>query len=285
MTMSRLIVCRKCILKGLEGMPNCQRIGYRQANFHITRGSFKPRTICEDGPAFTTRLALPIDYDNVADFMTDIYYKGEPTVRNIGCAPVTAPPVWRENMYDQVKMGLSIVAENRDHCLIGAALNTVVYPWEAAAIEQCAKCVDSGPIKEVLHFFGYIAYQPRIFERFCVSRMFEVTSLAVDEDYRSMGVAKRLITESWYLARDCDYKLFHMCCTNRHCMQICSNFGWQEVWNIPFDQYVRNGEVIFKNVQEPNNICRVFIDWLKDCKTYCQPSKKCTKILPPPPQQ
>ncbi|XP_076644946.1 arylalkylamine N-acetyltransferase 1 [Halictus rubicundus] len=234
------------------------------------------------GPAFTTRLALPPDYDNVADFMCDAFYKDEASIRSMGNTPAIATPLWRHIMHEQVEAGLSIIAENREHCVIGAALNTVVYPSDPLKLAKYAEQSDSPAIKEVLHFYSYVSGQPNVYERFCVPRMFELTSIAVSRDHRGLGIARRLVVESWHLARDCDYAVFHTACTSSAMIHLCSSYGMQEVWNIPFDQYVRNGELVFKNIQEPENICRVFIDFLRECRTYCKTSKKCTKLLPPP---
>ncbi|XP_076295180.1 arylalkylamine N-acetyltransferase 1 [Lasioglossum baleicum] len=282
MTMSILILFRRwSILKGLKATPNCQRIGNRQANFHLTRPSFKLQTKCEEGPFFTTRLALPPDYENVTDFMCDAFYHGEPSIQSICNVPAIAPPSWREIMYDQVKAGLSIIAETRDRCVIGASLNTVVYPSDPIILRGLAEKMESPALKEVMYFYSYIAGQPNIYERFCIPRVFEVTSLAVSKEYRGRGVGRRLFFESWYLARDCDYAVIHVACTNRAMIKVCDGFQMQEVWNIPFDQYVRNGEVILKNITEPHTICKVYIDFLRECKTYCKTSKKCP-ITPPP---
>ncbi|XP_031836784.2 arylalkylamine N-acetyltransferase 1 [Nomia melanderi] len=226
----------------------------------------KPVVLIYDDSVYITRLALPSDYENVADFMSDVYYRGEPAILNIGTASATAPKCWRRMMYDQVKYGLSIIAEDRDRYLIGASLNTVIYPSEPEKILEYTKTCESPAMKQILHFFSYVVEQSRIFERFCVPRMFELTSLAVSEDYRNMGIGRRLIMESWYLARSCGYPMVYISCDSSHCAKICMDLGWQNVWSMPFDQYVLDGEVVFKHVKEPNTLCRLFINKLKDGK-------------------
>ncbi|XP_076766940.1 arylalkylamine N-acetyltransferase 1 [Xylocopa sonorina] len=227
-----------------------------------------------DNPPFRTRLALPPDYENVVDFMCDAYYKHEPVILNIGLAGTEAPPIWRTMMEDQVKYGLSIIAENRDNCIVGAALNCTASERDGRTLCDMASCIEPGPMRDVIEFFGFIADVPRVYERYCVSRLFEQASIAVSKEYQGLGIAKRLIEESWLLARDTAFRLFRFDCNSIHCASIAQGFGWTMVYDIPFAQYVKNGEIKFKHVKEPHTTCRVFVDQLNHYKSYRLPYKK-----------
>lgn len=172
-------------------------------------------TFFQDRPFFRTRLALPPDYENVVDFMCEAYYKYEPLIINIGLAGTEAPPIWRTMMFDQVRGGYSIIAEDRDNCIIGAALNCVVDSSDAEKMYCLAKCCSEGPMRDLIEFFGFVSEAPKLWERFCVMTIFEQASLAVKKDFQSLGIGKRLIQESWHLARDCGFRLFRMDCNNR----------------------------------------------------------------------
>ncbi|XP_034195517.1 arylalkylamine N-acetyltransferase 1 [Osmia lignaria lignaria] len=268
------------VAKCLKRASNCNGFGNIRANFHSTPRNLQ--TICSDRPAYITRLALPPDYDNVVDFMCDVYYKDEPTIVNMGLAGTEAPLVWRKMMDDLVRCGLSFIAENHEHCIIGAALNSPTTPQEIQMLCNLAKCCQTEPISKVIEFYAYVLDSARVWERFCVHTIFEQSSLAISEEYRGLGIAQRLIHESWILARDCGYRLFRMDCNNSYCARICRGFGWEEVWRIPFSQYVNNGEVVFKCVKEPHTDCQVFVDRLRYCKTFLLPYKKCKRVTPPP---
>ncbi|CAD1475736.1 unnamed protein product, partial [Heterotrigona itama] len=189
-------------------------IGNREATFHFTAGNLRVK--CSEDPLFRTRLALPPDYENVADFMCETYYKHEPVVINIGLGGTEAPPIWRSMMLEQVSAGYSIIAENRDNCIIGAALNCVIGRNESKKLCKLSRCCDDGPIRDIIEFFAYVMDAPKIWQRFPVGNVvFEQSSIAVDSDYRKLGIAKRLVQESWHLARDCGYRSFRLDCNNR----------------------------------------------------------------------
>ncbi|XP_076665045.1 arylalkylamine N-acetyltransferase-like 2 [Andrena cerasifolii] len=266
------------IVKCLKITSNCNRIGIRKANYHITKRNLK--IACSDGPAYTTRLALPPDYENVVDFMCEEYYKNEPTVVNIGLAGSEAPACWRQMLYYQVKEGMTIIAVNRDHCIIGAALNCAGFPSDGQRLYEYSMCCEPAPIRRIIEFFAYVAEKSNLWERYCVSRTFEQSSLAVHSEYRGQGIGTRLVEESWLLARDCGYPLFSIECNSKYCARISQNFGWEAVWSIPFGQYVRNGELVFKCVKEPHTICQVFIDHLTYYKTYRPPLAPVKKMKP-----
>nr|XP_012145729.1 PREDICTED: uncharacterized protein LOC105663117 [Megachile rotundata] len=236
----------------------------------------------EDEAPYITRLALPPDYDNVVEFMCEVYYKHDPAIQNIGLSGTEAPLIWRKMMDDQVKQGLSIIAENREHCIIGAALNCPVTKQEIQMFYDLAKCCECGTLQKVIQFYGYVAEAARVWDRFCVHTVFEQATLIVNEEYRGMGIAKRLVQESWILARDCGYRLFRMDCLSSFGARICEGFGWEEVWRMPYSGYVSNCEIVFKYVKEPHTQCRVFVDHLQRCKTYCPPYKKCQKVTRTP---
>ncbi|XP_053976519.1 uncharacterized protein LOC128875171 [Hylaeus volcanicus] len=264
----------------LVNATSCHKIGNRKAGFRVTRSNLK--TQCVDSPFYTTRLALPPDYENVVDFMCEVYYKGEPIIHNIGLKGTEAPESWRRMMYDQVRSGLSIIAEDRDHCIIGAALNSVIGPSEPKNLCEFARICESTPIRRIVEFYSYIAQKLNVWERYCSWQVFEQSSLAVHTAFQGLGIARRLVGESWFLARDCSYPLFLIHCNSSYCAKICERNGWQMIWSIPFDQYVYDGEVVFKHVKEPHTMCKVFVDQLKICKPYCKTTKKCNKVTYPP---
>lgn len=146
--------------------------------------------------------------------MCENYYKHEPVIINSGLADTEAPPIWRVMMREQVQAGYSIIAETPDNCLIGAALNCITSANDPQRLHTLAKCCDAGPISNILEFFAYLSEMPGIWERYCVSRVFEQCSLAVDSRYQNLGIATRLIQESWLLARDCGFRVFRVDCNS-----------------------------------------------------------------------
>ncbi|XP_015431016.1 PREDICTED: uncharacterized protein LOC107187426 [Dufourea novaeangliae] len=236
-----------------------------------------------DTPVFTTRLALPPDYENVSNFMSEFYYKGEPTVQSCGLVGTEAPECWRQLMYNVVRNGLSIIAEDHERCVIGAALNSLIYPSTSKEQREFAKtCCDSMKVRRIIEFFSYQHEQAALWERLCVPRLFEIAAVTVDPFYQGLGIARRLFVESWYLARDCSYPAIVVFCNSSHTASLCADLGWIWAMNSPFDQYMYDGEQFFTEVKEPHTQWKVYFDLLQDCKPYCRRSKRCTKVTHPP---
>lgn len=101
--------------------------------------------------------------------MCESYYKHEPVIASVGLGGTTAPPVWRDMMLDEVSAGLSIIAEDQDKCIIGAALNCIAHVNDANRLYCLAERCEKGPIRDIIEFFGYIAEAPKLWDHFCVT--------------------------------------------------------------------------------------------------------------------
>ncbi|KAK2576534.1 hypothetical protein KPH14_005856 [Odynerus spinipes] len=159
---------------------------------------------------------MPKDYDNVIDFLCKTYFKDEPSLVNMGLSGVAPTPAMVNITLEQVKDGMTIIAVNTSDCIIGAVVNVGACPWDPKKMIEYAKCYEEeGPSRDLIEFFAYVSRKPDIWNRYCVLKVFECSILAVDSEYRGVGMARKLVEESWYLARDCSYRLFRMDCTSR----------------------------------------------------------------------
>lgn len=66
----------------------------------------------------------------------------------------------------------------------------------------------------------------------------------------------------------------------RYTAQVAESFGWERVCTIPFNQYTRNDEVIFKYIKEPHTEVQVYIDQITSCKDYYSLYKNLKKKTP-----
>lgn len=160
-------------------------------------------------------MAFPTDYDRVMTFMIDAYYKGDPTMVNIGLDEQEPAPSLLKMMHDDLQEGMTIIAEGEDNCIVGAAVNAGSCPWDPDKFVELARCCECGPTRDVIEFGAYVTCKPNLWERFCVLKIFECSYLAVRPDFRNQGIARKLVLDSWYLARDCGYRLFRVDCNNR----------------------------------------------------------------------
>lgn len=148
-------------------------------------------------------------------FMCDAYYKYDPVTVNIGLNCDEPASSLLDIMYNEIREGMTIIAEEQDGCIIGAAVNAGSCPWDPDRIEKFARCCERGPVRDVLEFEAYVTRKPDLWKRYRVLKIFECRYIAVAPDVRNRGIARKLVLDSWYLARDCSYRLFRIDCSNR----------------------------------------------------------------------
>ncbi|XP_050455437.1 uncharacterized protein LOC126853623 [Cataglyphis hispanica] len=239
-------------------------------------------TRCVDLPVCKTRLALPMDYNRIMTFMCDAFFKDDPVMVNIGLHQQEPAPSLLKMMYDEIREGMTIIAEGEDNCIVGAAVNAGSCPWDPDKLVELARCCECGLARDVIEFEAYVSRKPNLWERYCVLKLFECSFLAVGADFRNQGIARKLVLDSWYLARDCGYRLFRVDCSNKYASRIAEHFGWKRVCTIPFDQYIKDGKLVFKCIKEPHTEVDVYIDEVAFCKDYCPPYNKCCETTSAP---
>lgn len=148
-------------------------------------------------------------------FMYEAYFKDDPTLVNIGLEEQEPALSLRQFMYDCVREGMTIIAEDPNNEIIGAAVNNGTCPWDPDRLCNFARCCECGLIRDLLEFEAFLAKKPDLWQRYCVLKIFECSYVAVKRDCRNQGIARKLILDSWYLARDCTYRLFRIDCNNR----------------------------------------------------------------------
>lgn len=133
---------------------------------------------------------------------------------NIGLSEQEPAPSLLKLLYDELQEGMTIIAED-GNCIVGAAVNAGSCPWDPDKFVEFARCCECGPTRDLIEFEAYVTCKPDLWERYCVLKIFECSYLAVRPDFRKQGIARKLVLDSWYLARDCGYRLFRVDCNNR----------------------------------------------------------------------
>lgn len=110
---------------------------------------------------------------------------------------------------------MTIIAEGQDNCIVGAAVNAGCCPWDPDKFVEFAKRCECGPTRDVIEFWAYVTRKPNLWQRHRVLKIFECSWLAIEPHHRGQGIGRKLVLESWYLARDCGYRLFRIDCTGR----------------------------------------------------------------------
>lgn len=169
----------------------------------------------QDRALYKTRLAFPADYDRVITFMSDAYFRHDPVMVGAGLSEREPAPLLVKLMHDEVREGMTIIAEGQDNCIIGAAVNSCCCPWDPDEFVEFASYCESGRTRDVIEFWAYVTRKPDLWRRYRVLKIFECSWLAIEPNHHRQGIGRKLASKSWCLARDCGYRLFRIDCTSR----------------------------------------------------------------------
>jgi len=159
-------------------------------------------------------LAFPADYNNVLNFMCCTFFKDDPAMINIGLDKEELSPLLVKLMYDGICEGMTIIAEEQGGNILGAVVNIGSCPWDPVHLTNMARC-ECGPVRDIIEFEAYVCGKPNLWQRYYVFKIFECSYIAVSSEHRARGIAKKLLLDSWHLARDCTYRLFRIDCNNK----------------------------------------------------------------------
>lgn len=168
-------------------------------------------------PQYIIRLAYPCDYDRVMGFMTETYFRTEPSLVNAELSNQLSPTLAHQ-MYSNLNEGMTIIVEDKNShgCIVGAAVNASMRRHNVDKQEKlAAACPECKRVKDLLGFYAFCSRQCDPWRNFCVDCLFECAYVAVHPEHRGRGLGKRLVEESWLLARDTAYRLFRIDCTSR----------------------------------------------------------------------
>ena len=141
--------------------------------------------------------------------------QSEPTITSIGLAGRICPTLIHL-MDTNVREGMTIVVEElAGHCLVGAAVNIKSREAGHKKIGQLADCCECPQTRDLLEFYAFCSKQSDLWNVYCVDDVFECANVAVHPEHQGKGIAKRLVMDSWCLARDLAFRLFRIDCSSR----------------------------------------------------------------------
>ncbi len=86
----------------------------------------------------------------------------------------------------------------------------------------------------LIDIFVNCMWAPEVFEkRPEIGRIYEMFALGVHPDYRSRGIAKRLVLESWELAKKVECDAAMVCATHNHTKAVFDKLGMEHVRTFP----------------------------------------------------
>ncbi|EFN87382.1 hypothetical protein EAI_17575 [Harpegnathos saltator] len=87
-------------------------------------------------------------------------------------------------------------------------------PWASNKSAELVRRYGCGPTCDVIEFRAYVSRKPNLWLRYRVLNIFECSWLATETSHCGQGIGRKLVSESWYLARDCGYRLFRTDCAS-----------------------------------------------------------------------
>ncbi|KAJ8667905.1 hypothetical protein QAD02_009568 [Eretmocerus hayati] len=225
-------------------------------------------------PPYKIRHAYPCDHERLLEFMVDTYFQAEPSLVNIGLAGKPSP-LLLYLMQQSIKEGLSLVCIDRsNNCIVGAAINTSPTKEGCKSTLELVCCSECEKSRELIKFFVYCSKECNLWDKYCINHFFECSHVAVHPEHQGHGIAKRLVEESWILARDLPSSLFRIDASSRYTAKICESLGFDCEWSIEYKKYCCNGQFPFQNIKEPHTQFTVYSDKLDFIDDYYPSSSK-----------
>lgn len=164
------------------------------------------------------RIATVEDIEELRVLLTTIFTRDEPF--NKGW--VNDDPV-PEDIEFALSEGLDssfVAVDLSKKKIVGACMTCVE---DRMTVRETLKEADYTPNKkwaEYLRLYARLDLNANIFERYEVDRLFHVSALAVDSDYRGLSIAKTLVQKAFELAKAQGHKLCSINCSSVYTEKI-----------------------------------------------------------------
>ena len=147
--------------------------------------------------------------------MAQTYFKTEPCIVNIGLSHQSPDPVLINSMHEQLIKGLTVVAiEKATNIIAGVAINVSSQPSDCKKSADIAEKCEPGLARNLMKFFAFVCKKSNVWDIYKVPCLFECSHVSIHPDHQGQGLGKRLIRESWVLARDTGFRVFRIDCSS-----------------------------------------------------------------------
>ncbi|GLV41104.1 Agmatine N-acetyltransferase [Carabus blaptoides fortunei] len=200
-----------------------------------------------DQRKFVIVRVTPNDYQSVMELFWNSYFIAEPTTVAAGLAN-TRNVTFENKIMESMAQGMSLMVRCRyDGSVVGAAINTAMCPWDPDLMDEFADTCSCQRMSDLLHFLAHISRAPKLWTRFCETKIFEVSYLATRPDDRRQGIGLALLQRSLDLGKDLSYKVLRVDGTSRYTQLICEKLKMKMVYEIPYESYRGpDGKVLFR---------------------------------------
>lgn len=180
-------------------------------------------------------------YENVMEFMNK-HFLDDPLVTALQVPRDEETyrimnAVWMPAIRQDLSLHMTKRKPSTESKILGACVNNVhdskaVYRTLVSMI----KSTNSQPLQNLLNAWALITVQPK-FMSLPPKSIFEVSGLAVDKDYRKLGIANQLLDNAVVLAKLKGFHWVKVDCTSPHSAKICENSGFYLIFEKYFKEY------------------------------------------------
>lgn len=113
---------------------------------------------------------------------------------------------------------------------------------EAERVSSAEDCQHE-KFKKILSLFDHIDSIFNVFDLYPeYEHGLDGKILAVNSEYRGVGIAGKLIARTIEYMQEHSIPLFHVLCSSKFSARVCEKHGFDEVFSLPYLDYVVNGE-------------------------------------------
>lgn len=100
--------------------------------------------------------------------------------------------------------------------------------------------------KKIMALMDHVDENFNIFDLYQdVDRLLDIKIMSVDSNYRGLGIAGKLTDRTMQYVKDNNIKLVHVLCSSHFSARVMEKMDFQEVYKLPYKDYLVNGEQIF----------------------------------------
>ncbi|XP_058820402.1 arylalkylamine N-acetyltransferase 1 isoform X3 [Topomyia yanbarensis] len=113
--------------------------------------------------------------------------------------------------------------------------------------------------KMIMALMDYVDERFNIFDLHKdIDRLLDVKIMSVDTRYRGMGIAGKLTDRTMECVKEKNIKLVHVLCSSHYSARVMEKMGFEEVYNLPYQDYLVNGEQVL-NPEKPHTAVRILV--------------------------
>ncbi|XP_058820401.1 arylalkylamine N-acetyltransferase 1 isoform X2 [Topomyia yanbarensis] len=153
----------------------------------------------------------------------------------------------------------SFKAVNSRGEIVGVNINGLINRPTDEPQPKLADGCEHPKFKMIMALMDYVDERFNIFDLHKdIDRLLDVKIMSVDTRYRGMGIAGKLTDRTMECVKEKNIKLVHVLCSSHYSARVMEKMGFEEVYNLPYQDYLVNGEQVL-NPEKPHTAVRILV--------------------------